>query len=94
LGLEEELSRSEDKKVRAGKGKMRSRPYKIKKSILFVVSRPCNLVKAASNLAGVDVIEVKKLNALHLAPGTHPGRATLFTKSAIEEMEKTGLFLK
>jgi len=94
LGFSEELERASEKKVRAGKGKMRGRPYKEKRSILFVVSKPCGLVKAASNLPGVDVVEVKKLNAANLAPGTHPGRLTLYTKAAIDELEKSGLFLK
>lgn len=94
LGFSEELKRASEKKVRAGKGKMRGRPYKIKKSILLVVSKSCGLVKAASNLQGVDVVEVDKLNVANLAPGTSPGRMTLFTKSSIEEMEKKGLFMK
>ncbi|MBN2881660.1 50S ribosomal protein L4 [Candidatus Woesearchaeota archaeon] len=94
LGFDDELGRGEDKKVRAGKGKMRSRPFKVKKSLLIVVSQPCKLSKAAANLPGVDIIEARKLNAQILAPGTHPGRATLFTKNAIEELAKNNLFMK
>jgi len=93
LGFEDELKRASQKTVRAGKGKMRSRPYKVKKSILFVVSKPCNFVKAVSKMPGIDVIEVKKLNANLLAPGTHVGRPVLFTQSALQELEKSKLFL-
>ncbi|MCQ8904714.1 MAG: 50S ribosomal protein L4, partial [Methanothermobacter sp.] len=38
----------------------------------------------------VDVVTVENLNAELLAPGTHPGRLTVFTRSAIEKLD--GLF--
>ncbi|MHA1735458.1 MAG: 50S ribosomal protein L4, partial [Candidatus Thorarchaeota archaeon] len=47
----------------------------------------------ARNLPGVDVVEVHGLNAELLAPGTHPGRLVVWTKSAIERLEKERLFL-
>jgi large subunit ribosomal protein L4e len=43
-------------------------------------------VKAANNLLGVDVAFVKNLNAELLAPGTHPGRLTVWTKDSVEEL--------
>ncbi|MDP2750066.1 MAG: 50S ribosomal protein L4 [Nanoarchaeota archaeon] len=92
LGFEKELERSEEKKVRAGRGKSRGRKYKRKKGILFVVSKECNLLKSAKNLPGSDVIEVKNINAELLAPGGVPGRLTLFTEAAIDAMSKENLF--
>ncbi len=41
---------------------------------------------------GIDVVTVSRLNAELLAPGTHPGRLCIFTKSAIEKIEKENLF--
>jgi large subunit ribosomal protein L4e len=92
LGFEKELKRAYEPRTRAGKGKLRGRRKIIKKSLLLVVSAPAEIIKAASNLPGVDVINVKKLNAETLAPGGHPGRPVLFTTKAIGEMKK-GLFL-
>jgi large subunit ribosomal protein L4e len=74
------------KRVRAGKGKRRGRKYKRKKSILFVVSGKCPLIKAVKNLEGVDVVSVDKLNAEVLAPGGQPGRLTVWTEGAIEKL--------
>ncbi|NOR39028.1 MAG: 50S ribosomal protein L4, partial [Candidatus Thorarchaeota archaeon] len=48
---------------------------------------------AARNLPGVDVVEVHGLNADLLAPGTHPGRLVLWTKSAIDRLGAEELFL-
>jgi large subunit ribosomal protein L4e len=57
------------------------------KSVLFVVSNNSSF-KAASNLPGVDVVRANDLNVKDLAPGTHPGRLTVFSESAIPEIEK------
>ncbi|SFR59009.1 large subunit ribosomal protein L4e [Halogeometricum rufum] len=85
LGVYDDIERSEDnKKVRAGQGKARGRKYKRPKSILFVTSSEPS--KAARNLAGVDVATAANVNAEDLAPGTHAGRLTVFTESAIEEV--------
>lgn len=88
LGFKEELDRtaSGTMKVRAGKGKNRGRPFKIKKSVLFVVSKKCALNKSAANISGVDIVTPSHLNAELLAPGTHPGRLTLYTEGAVDEI--------
>ena len=88
LGLEKELERAKEKKVRAGRGKTRGRKYKKKKSALIVVSDKCELQKAARNIEGVEVSLVSELNVEKLAPGTVPGRLTLWTKSAVEQANK------
>jgi len=84
LGLKEELKRCEERKVRAGKGKMRGRRYRNKKGPLLVVEKDEGIVKAGGNIPGLDVVERKNLNVGMLAPGTHPGRLTIYTKSAIK----------
>ena len=55
---------------------------------LIVVAENKGLVNAASNLPGVDIVTVKNLNPELLAPGTHPGRLTLWTNGAIEQLGK------
>ena len=45
-----------------------------------------------STIRGIDVIKVKKLNAELLAPGTVPGRTTVWTVAAIQKMGKEALF--
>ncbi|MBT4540310.1 50S ribosomal protein L4 [Candidatus Woesearchaeota archaeon] len=93
LGFEDELKRSSVKKIRAGKGKMRGRKYKKRKGPLLVVSEDCKLLKSASNIPGVDVVVINKVNAELLAPGTQAGRLTLFTEAAIDKIEKENLFM-
>jgi large subunit ribosomal protein L4e len=84
LGVWGDVLRAKERKIRAGKGKMRGRRYKRKKSILMVYSGKERGIKtAARNLPGVDVSMVENLNAELLAPGTHPGRLTIWTESAI-----------
>ena len=55
---------------------------------LIVVVENKGLVNAASNVSGVDVTTVANLNTEMLAPGTHPGRLTLWTNGAIERLDK------
>lgn len=93
LGFKEELERASEVKIRAGIGKMRGRKHITKKSILFVVSKDCPLLKAATNISGVDVVPANSLNAELLAPGTHAGRLTLFTNEAINTISKNNLFM-
>jgi len=57
------------------------------KSALFVVSNDMEL-KAAMNLPGVDVVSADKLKVKDLAPGTHPGRLTIFSENALPEIAK------
>lgn len=92
LGFSEELERASVTTIRAGIGKMRGRKHITKKSILFVVSKDCPLLKSATNISGVNVVPVNHLNAELLAPGANPGRLTLFTEDALDLMEKNNLF--
>lgn len=57
------------------------------KSALIVVSA-AGITKAAANLPGVDVVRASELSVKDLAPGTHPGRLTMFTENAIPEIAK------
>jgi len=87
IGVYADVERAKERKrYRAGKGKMRGRRFKVKKSVLVVVSKVSDVMKAAKNLPGVDVVLAKDLNVELLAPGGHAGRLTVYTKSAIVEL--------
>ena len=93
LGFENELLRSKQKNVRAGKGKGRTRKYNKKKGVLLVVGNDTKLVKASKNIPGADICRVNELNAELLAPGGVPGRVTLYTEDAISALKKDELFM-
>ena len=78
----------ESRKVRAGKGKMRGRKMKQAVGPLLVISKNEGIAEAARNLPGVDITSVDNLNVELLAPGTHPGRLTVWTSSAFEKADK------
>ncbi len=96
LGLWDDIERVAERiRVRSGKGKMRGRRYKEGKSLLIVASTvdAPPVIKVARNLPGVDVVPpVRNLSVLYLAPGGVPGRLTVWTLSAIEELRR-GLFI-
>ncbi len=86
IGLDEELDRTKEKKIRAGKGKMRGRRYKRKVGPLFLVSEDKGIGKAVENIPGAKICDVKNLSVEYLAPGTMPGRLTIFVKSALQKL--------
>ncbi|MBR9675763.1 50S ribosomal protein L4 [Candidatus Woesearchaeota archaeon] len=92
LGLGEELERCQEKKIRAGKGTMRGRKYKKKKGPLLVIAKKSNLLTSARSISGVDVEIVDCLNTELLAPGTSPGRLTIYTEDAIKRLNEEKLF--
>jgi len=55
---------------------------------LLVITKNDGVAEAARNLPGMEVASVENLNAELLAPGTHPGRLTVWTSSAFEKLEK------
>ncbi len=88
LGIEADLIRVRDSRnVRAGKGKRRGRKMKQAIGALIVVVDNNTLMNAASNIPGVQVTTVTNLNTEMLAPGTHPGRLTVWSNGAIEQLK-------
>jgi large subunit ribosomal protein L4e len=84
LGVYEDVCRARDgKHLRASRGRMRGRRYRIPKSLLIVVSKFRGIERGARNLPGLDIITPSGLNTEQLAPGGTPGRLTLFTESAL-----------
>lgn len=89
LGLADDVSRVKDsRRIRAGKGKRRGRKMKQAIGPLIVIAEDKGLREAAANVPGVDVALVTALNAELLAPGTHAGRLTVWSFSAIEQLSK------
>jgi large subunit ribosomal protein L4e len=88
LGLDKDIERAQEKKVRAGRGTMRGRKYRKKKSVLIVVNEDNGILESAQNIPGVDIAKLDDLDVELLAPGTHAGRLTVWTKSAIENIDK------
>ena len=87
LGVIQDLTRVRDsRKIRAGKGKRRGRKMKQAVGPLIVVVENKGLANAASNVPGVEVTTIANLNTEMLAPGTHPGRLTVWTTGAIEKL--------
>jgi len=74
-----------EKKVRAGKGKMRGRCYKKRCKVLLVGASSEN-VKRLRNY--IDVAQTNHLNLSIIAPGGTPGRIIVWTTKAIEELKK------
>jgi len=74
-----------ERRIRAGKGKMRSRPYKKQKGLLIVTAK--DGLKSVGNL-GIEIINVNTLNIGNLAPGGKAGRITIYTEDAIKELIK------
>ncbi len=86
IGINSDILRSANgKHVRAGKGKMRGRRYRVPKSLL-IVSIKEELEKSSENLSGVDISKPQQLNIELLAPGGIAGRLTVFTKSALAKL--------
>lgn len=88
VGLVEDIERAKNgKHVRAGKGKMRGRRYRIPKSLLILAENKKNL-RGLQNLPGVDIVDVENVNVEHLAPGGVPGRLTIISEKALEKLAR------
>jgi len=88
LGVFADIYRvKESRKIRAGKGKHRGRRIKQAVGPLIVVAENKGIMEAARNIPGVEVVTGNNLNAEMLAPGTHPGRLTIWTNSAIKQLD-------
>ena len=80
IGVRDDLERVKDSKKIKGKHRKHS------VGPLVVVSDYQGAHKAFGNFEGVDVVRVKDLSVEALAPGTQPGRLTIWTESAIKNL--------
>ncbi|MEM3369336.1 MAG: 50S ribosomal protein L4 [Candidatus Micrarchaeia archaeon] len=85
LDLAKDIERAEERRKR---NNGRKGGVKTPKSILLVAGKNSKLLKAAKNLPGVTATTVDSLKVSDLAPGGVPGRLTVWTKSAIENLSK------
>jgi len=87
LGVYNDIVRAkEGTHIRAGRGKMRGRRYRVPRSLLIIVSEKGSLSRAARNLPGVEVRIPSEINTEVLAPGGDPGRLALITQSALKQI--------
>jgi len=85
IGVWDDVMRVVDSKKTRGR-RRRTRGKGVRQAIgpLIVVSNDERIGKAARNLPGVEVVTVDSLGAEMLAPGTHPGRLTIWSESALK----------
>jgi large subunit ribosomal protein L4e len=88
LKLSQDVDRLESRRSRSGQSRLRGRSKKVGKSVLFVTSDSSKLSKAVGAIPGVEAKNAKDLSVLDLAPGSHPIRLTVYSKSALEEIGK------
>lgn len=75
------------KHFRAGKGKMRNRRRVQRLGPVVVYGVDSGITRAFRNIPGVVMLNVEKLNLLHLAPGGHVGRFVIWTESAFRKLD-------
>ena len=88
LQLMQDVDRLKSRRIRTGKSALRGRSTKIGKSVLFIVSNSKKLSSACGSIPGVDAQTTKNLSVLDLAPGGVPIRLVVYSKNALEEIEK------
>ncbi len=89
LGLGEDINRAMKGKTPSGVGKGRKGyKHKGRKSVLIVINNDNGIIQGIRNIPGVDIARIDELTPELMAPGTHAGRLTLWTKSAIESIGK------
>jgi len=87
IDLWADVLRASSRRSRAGKGSTRGRSRKTSVSVLFVLGKKNSAERAFRNFPGVKVVEASNLNVADLAPGTHPGRLTVWSKSALASVQ-------
>ncbi len=93
LGLSKDLERAQKGTKRtSGVKRLRGRSKRVPRTVLIVVSKPSDALKATRNLSGVNVSTVDKLDPRALAPGGQAGRLILWTQSAIKQLGEKSLY--
>jgi large subunit ribosomal protein L4e len=82
-----DLARCRSPKLRTGVRKRKGgKTYP--KSAIIAVSKDAPILRAARNIAGVDVVKVSDLTVEMLAPGAKAGRLAVYTQAALAEIAK------
>ncbi|MCX6771597.1 MAG: 50S ribosomal protein L4 [Candidatus Micrarchaeota archaeon] len=83
----DDLARCRKPKLRTGVRKRKGgRTYP--KSVIIAVASDAPVLRAARNIAGVDVVKVSGLTVEKLAPGAKAGRLAIYTEAALAEIAK------
>lgn len=85
IGMKGDLERAGKARRRSGVGS-RKGGKRYPKTAIVIATAGSKLLKAARNIAGVDVADVEKLSVLSLAPGAKAGRLAIYTEGAIEKL--------
>lgn len=89
IGLEEELTRIKNgTKKRSGKSALRNRKKRVPKGPLVIIEKDDGIKKAVSSFDGMDCVSVKDLSIIDLAPGSVPGRLTIWSESALKSIQQ------
>jgi len=83
----EDLARCLKPKLRTGVRKRKGGKI-YPKSVIIAVSKDSPVLRAARNMAGVDVVKVSDLTVEKLAPGAKAGRLAIYTEAALAEIAK------
>jgi large subunit ribosomal protein L4e len=89
IGVWKDVERVASREKIMPKGsRSRGRVKRIPKGPLIVVGEDLGILKAARNIPGIDAMTLNKLSVEALAPGTHAGRLTLWSESAVSGLMK------
>jgi large subunit ribosomal protein L4e len=87
LGVYDDVERARlGRHQRAGRGKMRGRRFRTPRSILVVVEDVDAMRPFFRNLPGVEIVSPNRMSTERLAPGGDPGRLTIISMQALEQM--------
>ncbi len=85
MGLEEELEKSHEPKIRKGIRRS-SKQRRFRKSVLIVTLNDNGIGRASRNIPGVEYSKLSELNVERLAPGAIP-RIIIWSESAVKKLE-------
>ncbi|MCX8197170.1 MAG: 50S ribosomal protein L4 [Candidatus Micrarchaeota archaeon] len=84
LLIAEDLKKAKKPKARSGVRARKGGKKYPKSAIIAVSSQNAPVIKAARNIAGVDVVPASDLKVELLAPGAKAGRLAIYTQSALK----------
>jgi large subunit ribosomal protein L4e len=84
IGLEDDLKRTHVRRIKSVHKNDTNRRSAL--SVLLIVSNDDNVGRLNNSLPGIAVKTVKSVSVLDLAPGSKPARLTIFSESAIKEL--------
>ena len=84
IGLEDDLKRTHVRRIKSVHKNDTNRRSAL--SVLIIVSNDDNVGRLNNSLPGIAVKTVKSVSVLDLAPGSKPARLTIFSESAIKEL--------